>query len=365
MNKKFGLLLCLLIITSLVGCEIKIPRLSLLPILSSNNNIKRPTYENTNGKEETKKEEESNVVDSIDNIKEIDSAEEITNVEEKEVRLFYFDTVEMRIKYVDKKISIKDNALTTALTKELQTKLSENALVLTDAVGIKAADLDRNTGMLKVIFNDSYVNHMNLGTSTESALLMSLVNTYGYNYNVDKVAIYFGDKLYKGVSGELSEGYYKVNYNLNYNDTSEVNQNTNYKDVRLYLYNGADDNYVYINKTIPVIDNALTIALTKALSEEPTGNFFDYRDEVKVKTAKLENGVLTVDLDKSYYNILSRVGSGSEIGALRSLAYTYAYNYNVNKVIILVDGKPYEGSHVSYDIGQAINVDLSNIKQAN
>ena len=51
---------------------------------------------------------------------------------------------------------------------------------------------------------------MALEDSNESGLLYSLINTYGYNYDVDKVAIYFGDTLYTALSGELPEGYFNV-----------------------------------------------------------------------------------------------------------------------------------------------------------
>ena len=51
---------------------------------------------------------------------------------------------------------------------------------------------------------------MNLDGSNESGLLSSLISTYGYNYGVDKVAIYFGDTLYTALSGDLPEGYFDV-----------------------------------------------------------------------------------------------------------------------------------------------------------
>ena len=94
-----------------------------------------------------------------------------------------------------------------------------------------------------------------------------------------------------------------------------------------------------------------------------------YRDHasIEVTSAKLdtEKKILTVNLTKSYYDILTKVGSGSEAGALTSLAMTYGYNYNIDKIIILIDGKPYSGSHIIFSEEQYVNFDLSSAKPLN
>ena len=101
----------------------------------------------------------------------------------------------------------------TALTKELQsTSYNKDFLSLTDKITVKSAKLDETTGVLKVVFSDSYADHMNLGTNTEAGLLTCLLATYGYNLGVDKVAIYFNDELYTCLKGDLPEGYFSVNY---------------------------------------------------------------------------------------------------------------------------------------------------------
>jgi len=38
--------------------------------------------------------------------------------------------------------------------------------------------LDETAGVLKVVFSDSYVDHMTLGSSTESGLLTCLLDAY-------------------------------------------------------------------------------------------------------------------------------------------------------------------------------------------
>ena len=202
-------------------------------------------------------------------------------------------------------------------------------------------------------------------------MLSSLLATYGYNLNVDKVAIYFNDELYTSLRGELPNGYFDVDYSsakAYSKDTYTSESSTpepNIKNIncRIYYYNANDDIYYFKDKNIEVVDSALVTALTKEIKNIPSKNFFDYKDDLSVKSAKLNGDTLTVDLSKNYYNILTRVGSGAEASALKTLALTYSYNYNVDKVIILVDGKPYKGSHLMYDPNEPININVTNIKE--
>lgn len=51
---------------------------------------------------------------------------------------------------------------------------------------------------------------MNLGTSSECALIDSIVYTYGYNYHVSKVALYVNGEAYVDPRGEMPGGYFTV-----------------------------------------------------------------------------------------------------------------------------------------------------------
>ena len=42
--------------------------------------------------------------------------------------------------------------------------------------------------------------------------MAAIVNTYGYNYQVNKVAVYFGNDLYTGLDGTAEAGYSTVDY---------------------------------------------------------------------------------------------------------------------------------------------------------
>ncbi len=355
MRKKFFLLLFSLIFSFiLIGCNKNNPP-SNLPN-KPNENIKE---ENNNEKENPNTNEEKNNNSS--------SNEDFTK---RNVRLFYFDTVNYELYYVDKEIEVNDKAIIKSLTSELQTySPNKNFLNLTEDVEVTSATIDKSTGVLKVVFSSSYVDKMLLGSATESGLLTSLISTYGYNLNVKKVAIYFKDELYTSLRGDLPKGYFDVNYSgaiayskENYNKDVSTSSTIKNMNCRIYYYSVNDDMYYYKDKSIEVVDSALVTALTKEIKNIPNNNLLKFGDNLVVKSAKLNNDTLTVDLSNSYYNLLKNFGSGTEAAALRTLALTYGYNYNVNKVIILIDGKPYEGSHILFNDNEYINTDVNNIK---
>lgn len=142
-------------------------------------------------------------------------------IEKRNARIYAFNYEELALYYYDTSIAVVDNALVGALTKELQSNLpNDKFLALTDKIGVTSAKLDREKSLLTVVFSDSFVDHMLLGNSTESGLLSSLICTYGYNYDVDNVAIYFKDELYTSLKGDLESGSFEVNYS----EAKEYNQ---------------------------------------------------------------------------------------------------------------------------------------------
>lgn len=359
MKKRIFLLIFSLIFSlTLIGCK-----------KNNNQPPKAPNSQNSVDEEESKDT-------PGENEKSNNGSPENKSITNNKVRLFYFDSSKLQLYYIDKEIEVTDKAIVKALTKELQNySPNKNFMTLTNEVEITSAKIDKEKKLLTVVFSSSYVNKMVLGTSTESGLLASLLSTYGYNLGVDKVAIYFGDELYTSLRGELPEGYFKVDYNsaIAYSKTSYDTNNKSSSETgkilncRVYYYNCSDDVFYYIDRPIEVIDGALVTALTNELKNTPDEDSFNFGDSLSVRTAKLDkvNNTLTVDLSKSYYNILTKVGSGSESAALKTLALTYAYNYGIDKVIILVNGKPYSGSHISLEANECININLNNIKPLN
>ena len=78
--------------------------------------------------------------------------------------------------------------------------------------GVSSATLNYDTNVLTVVFNENFIKDMELSSEVANGVIGAIVNTYGYNYGVDKVAIYFGNQLYTGTDGTSSDEYYTVNY---------------------------------------------------------------------------------------------------------------------------------------------------------
>ena len=199
----------LLIVTSLflIGCNIFFADKN--PLKENQNN------ENSNS---SSPNDESNTVDIPENNNDNQSNSNNPDEDDKKItnktcRIYAFNSDELQLYYFDEELTVEDNALVTALTKALQTTLPNNSFIsLSDKAKVTSAKLDSEKGVLTIVFSEDFIKDMPLGSNTESGLVSSLVNTYGYNYNVDKVAIYFGDTLYASLKGSLDEGYFNAHF---------------------------------------------------------------------------------------------------------------------------------------------------------
>ena len=129
---------------------------------------------------------------------------------QKDSRLFYYNSTDSKLYYVDKKVPVKENAYVKALTEAVQKTPDESFVSLPTEASITSANLDNKTGILKIVFSQDFTTAADMATASESGLLDSIACTYGYNYKTDKVAIYFGDKLYEGPNNEQQNGYFTV-----------------------------------------------------------------------------------------------------------------------------------------------------------
>lgn len=200
MKKHFlEIVLSIAIAIVLISCKSNEP-------INTSNNTAPITSNNPNSEKESNIDKKSDVAPANPSTTTTGSIKNTT------CRIYFFNMAELKHYYIEKTVPIEDNALVSALTKELQsTSYNKDFLSLTDKIAIKSAKLDNKTGVLSIVFSDDYVDHMTLGTSTEGALLTSLLSTYGYNLGVNKISIYFKDKLYTGL-GELPKGYFTVEY---------------------------------------------------------------------------------------------------------------------------------------------------------
>lgn len=281
---------------------------------------------------------------------------------EKICRVYNFDREKLQMNYSNKQVKLIEKDLPYILLNSLRYSSSDYMILLPDDVSIKDVELDKEKSILKIDFNKDFIKDIPLGTSTESGFMDSIVKTYGYNYEVDYISIYFDGNLYTGLKGELDNDAFKVNLE----DENVVEVESKSVDVKIFLYDTVNDNFPYVDKTVQVIDNStITPALNEMIKNVSLKNdYFKFENNLNVKTVEVDTSkdLVIVNLDGSYYKLLEKVGSGTEAGLLKALAYTYAYNLNVSNVEILVDNEPYKGSHILYEKNEYIKVNIDELK---
>ena len=134
------------------------------------------------------------------------------------------------------------------------------------------------------------------------------------------------------------------------------------EDVNLYYYDVITDKIVYINKTITIKGKAVGTALVNALKESPNSDISpSIANEITLKSAKLDKGNDTISLDFSANFISAQnLGSGAESKTLTAICNTFGDYYDVNNVIITLEGKPYSSGHILMSEGEAFKVNLEN-----
>ena len=137
-------------------------------------------------------------------------------------RLFFYNPVDRTRYYVDEDITVEENALVSALTSALQnSNYNSDFIVLSDQIGVSNATVDTANSALTVKFNDSFEKYMNLDPASAYELIYTLVNTYAYNYKVNKISLYFNDIQYTAAPSADKNGWYSpyfdssVSYNKN------------------------------------------------------------------------------------------------------------------------------------------------------
>lgn len=137
----------------------------------------------------------------------------------KNVRLFYYNGVSDKIYYEDKSINVIDGALVTGIINELKINKGDEYCSLDSSIIVKSAKLDSEKDLLTVNFGEKFVNNMNLGSGAESSVLQAIVNSLGYNFNVNHVYITVDGKDY--ASGHIIKKDGEV-FDVNYNNISQL-----------------------------------------------------------------------------------------------------------------------------------------------
>ncbi len=142
------------------------------------------------------------------------SSQSAPTTKSRNCRVFYFNKVDLKTYCIDTSVKVTDNAFVTALTQQLYNapKGNKNFFTLSKDYGVSSATLNYETNVLSVVFNENFIKDMELSKEVANGVIQAIVNTYGYNYSVNKVAVYFGNELYTDIDGTKDNGYCSVNY---------------------------------------------------------------------------------------------------------------------------------------------------------
>lgn len=147
----------------------------------------------------TNKTEKSDISTESDksNAENLDESTQSSQITNRNVRLYFYDVVQDKIVYYDDTVEVTDKAVTTALINELKhpknTKVTPS---ISKNVNIISAKLDKEKNLFYLDLTDNFVGEMNLGSGPESSTLNAIVNTIGYNFEVNNVVITLGGKPY-------------------------------------------------------------------------------------------------------------------------------------------------------------------------
>ncbi|MGI5891533.1 MAG: GerMN domain-containing protein [Bacillota bacterium] len=136
--------------------------------------------------------------------------------------------------------------------------------------------------------------------------------------------------------------------------------------INFYYPNIEDGKFYFIAKNISfhTNDDTKTI-LAEAYKDLPAGDnlgqVFTSKTVINSLTRNQE-GIVRIDLNKAFIKDMN-AGALYEQMILQSIANTFGQYYNVEKVILTIDGQPYQSGHISMQEGQYLTVDCTNLMQ--
>ena len=138
---------------------------------------------------------------------------------------------------------------------------------------------------------------------------------------------------------------------------TEKEENTN-----IYYYDAISDKIVYINTTIKIKNDNATTPLIDKLKEAPNSDISpSLSSEVTLNSYNLDTNKSTITIDfSSNFVSAQNLGSGAESRTITAICNTFGSYFNVENVIITLDGLPYSSGHILMNEGEAFKVNLDN-----
>ena len=139
------------------------------------------------------------------------------------------------------------------------------------------------------------------------------------------------------------------------------------KNAKIYYYDVVTDKIVYLSTTIEIKDKEVATALLNELKKSPTEDISAaINEEITLKSANVDknNDSITLDFSSNFVEA-QNLGSGAETSTLQAIANTFGEYFDVTKVIITIDGKPYSSGHILMNEGEGLTVNLNDVVELN
>lgn len=154
----------------------------------------------------------------------------------------------------------------------------------------------------------------------------------------------------------------KENETTNEKDNEKVNNTDTEKKeaVKVYYYDVVSDKIVYINTTINVNGNNASELLVDELKKSPGTDISpSLSSEITLNSSNLDKDKSTITLDlSSNFVSAQNLGGGAESSTLKAITNTFGDYFDVENVVITLDGKPYLSGHILMNEGEAFKVNL-------
>lgn len=166
------------------------------------------------------------------------------------------------------------------------------------------------------------------------------------------------------------------NSSVNNNSTSSEEKNSNNdsnnsniedaekeEQANIYYYDVVTDKIVYINTTIKVKDDDSITSLVDELKKSPNSDISpSLSSEIKLISSNLDTkkSTITLDFSSNFVNA-QNLGAGAESSTLTAICNTFGSYFNVENVIITLEGKPYSSGHILMNESEAFKVNLDNV----
>ena len=145
------------------------------------------------------------------------------------------------------------------------------------------------------------------------------------------------------------------------NETVDKNDTEKQVNAKIYYYDAVSDKIVYINKSINVTDDNVAKILVDELKKSPNAEISpSISNEITLNSSSLDkkNSTIAIDFSSNFVSA-QELGGGSEYSILTAIVNTFGSYFNVENVLITLDGKPYSSGHILMNEREAFKVNLN------